>query len=170
MDTDTKAGAHATPWNKGKLLGQKPPLKLKEIWAIRIRLQLDRRSRELALFNLAIDSKLRGCDLVGLRLDRDGPSEAGAIPLSEPDVRIPARLDATVFPDRRVLGGIDRARSDGVRQPCRSSRPLTRIGTNEITLPTSPAPRRGAALSSRSSPAAGRRWPRRCRSRGHACP
>ena len=58
----------ATPWNKGKLLGQKPPLKLKEIWAIRIRLQLDHRTRELALFNLAIDSKLRGCDLVGLRV------------------------------------------------------------------------------------------------------
>jgi integrase len=56
------------PWNKGKLLGQKPPLKLKEIWAIRIRLQLDQRMRELALFNLAIDSKLRGCDLVGLRV------------------------------------------------------------------------------------------------------
>ena len=68
MDTVTKAGAHATPWNKGKLLGQKPPLKLKEIWAIRIRLQLDHRTRELALFNLAIDSKLRGCDLVGLRV------------------------------------------------------------------------------------------------------
>jgi integrase len=56
------------PWNKGKLLGQKPPLKLKEIWAIRIRLQLDHRARELALFNVAIDSKLRGCDLVGLRV------------------------------------------------------------------------------------------------------
>jgi integrase len=68
MDTVTKAGAHAAPWNKGKLLGQKPPLKLKEIWAIRIRPQLDHRTRELALFNLAIDSKLRGCDLVGLRV------------------------------------------------------------------------------------------------------
>ena len=64
MDTVTKSGERAAPWNKGKLLGQKPPLKLKEIWAIRIRLQLSRRSRELALFNLAIDSKLRGCDLV----------------------------------------------------------------------------------------------------------
>ncbi len=62
------AGGHAAPWNKGRLLGQKPPLKLKEIWAIRIRLQLDHRTRELALFNLAIDSKLRGCDLVGLRV------------------------------------------------------------------------------------------------------
>ena len=56
------------PWNKGKFIGQKPPLKLKEIWAIRIRLQLDHRAREFALFNLAIDSKLRGCDLVGLRV------------------------------------------------------------------------------------------------------
>lgn len=55
-------------WNKGKLMGQKPPLKLREIWAIRTRLELDRRFRDLALFNLAIDSKLRGCDLVSLRL------------------------------------------------------------------------------------------------------
>ncbi len=56
------------PWNKGKLIGQKPPLKLKEIWAIRIRLQLAHRLRDLALFNLAIDSKLRACDLVRLRV------------------------------------------------------------------------------------------------------
>jgi len=67
-DTATKTEGRATPWNKGKLQGQKPPLKLKVIWAIRIRLQLARRARELALFNLAIDSKLRGCDLVGLRV------------------------------------------------------------------------------------------------------
>jgi len=56
------------PWNKGKLIGQKSPLKLKDIWAIRIHLQLDKRIRDLALFNLAIDSKLRGCDLVDLRV------------------------------------------------------------------------------------------------------
>jgi len=56
------------PWNKGKLVGQKPPLKLKEIWAIRIRLQLSSRIRDLALFNLAIDSKLRICDLVKIRV------------------------------------------------------------------------------------------------------
>lgn len=55
-------------WNKGKLVGQKPPLKLKEVWEIRIRLQLDNRIRELALFNLAIDSKLRSCDLVKLKV------------------------------------------------------------------------------------------------------
>jgi integrase len=55
------------PWNKGKLVGQKAPFKLKEIWTIRVRLQLANRRRELALFNLAIDSKLRACDLVRLR-------------------------------------------------------------------------------------------------------
>jgi integrase len=68
MDTATKSEGRATPWYKGKPLGQKPPLKLKEIWAIRIRLQLHHRTRELALFNFAIDSKLRRCDLVGLRV------------------------------------------------------------------------------------------------------
>jgi len=56
------------PWNKGKLAGQKPPLKLKEIWAIRIRLQISKQTRDLALFNLAIDSKLRSCDLVKIRV------------------------------------------------------------------------------------------------------
>ena len=56
------------PWNKGKLIGQKSPLKLKDIWAIRFHLQQDKRIRDLALFNLAIDSKLRGCDLVDLRV------------------------------------------------------------------------------------------------------
>jgi len=58
----------STPWNKGKLIGQKPPLKLREIWAIRIRLQLKKETRELAMFNLAIDSKLRSCDLVKLKV------------------------------------------------------------------------------------------------------
>ena len=56
------------PWNKGKLVGQKPPLKLREIWSIRIRLQMTERHRDLALFNLAIDSKLRSCDLINLRV------------------------------------------------------------------------------------------------------
>lgn len=55
-------------WNKGRLLGQKPPLKLKEIWSLRVRLQLANKRRDLALFNLALDSKLRGCDLVSLRV------------------------------------------------------------------------------------------------------
>lgn len=68
MDTMINAAASREPWNKGRLVGQKAPLKLKDIWAIRVRLQLATRRRELALFNLAIDSKLRACDLVGLRV------------------------------------------------------------------------------------------------------
>lgn len=64
----TQTATHI-PWNKGKLVGQKPPLKLKDIWAIRVRLQLAKRTRELAMFNLAIDSKLRACDLVKLRVN-----------------------------------------------------------------------------------------------------
>ncbi len=63
-----KYDPNQVPWNKGKLVGQKLPLKLQEIWAIRIRLQLDNRFRDLALFNLAVDSKLRACDLLNLRV------------------------------------------------------------------------------------------------------
>jgi integrase len=68
MNFQTPAHQNHTPWNKGKLVGQKLPLKLKEIWAIRIRLQLTNCIRDLALFNLAIDSKLRNCDLLKLRV------------------------------------------------------------------------------------------------------
>ncbi|MCU0298972.1 MAG: tyrosine-type recombinase/integrase [Candidatus Nanopelagicales bacterium] len=60
--------AHREPWNKGKIVGQKAPFKLKDIWALRVRLQMEGRVRELALFNLGIDSKLRGCDLVALKV------------------------------------------------------------------------------------------------------
>ncbi|MBI6940128.1 tyrosine-type recombinase/integrase [Pseudomonas putida] len=65
-----KTGAIYThrPWNKGKLVGQKAPLRLRDIWAIRVRLQIAEKSRDLALFNLAIDSKLRACDLTKLRV------------------------------------------------------------------------------------------------------
>jgi integrase len=59
---------HPIPWNKGKLIGQRPALKLQEVWAIRIRLELSKNIQELALFNLAIDSKLRSCDLVKLKV------------------------------------------------------------------------------------------------------
>ena len=58
-----------TPWNKGKLTGAKPPLKPRHVWSIRSRLQLDGRARDLAMFNLAIDSKLRGCDVVALKVE-----------------------------------------------------------------------------------------------------
>lgn len=56
------------PWNKGKLIGQKSPLIPQQVWAIRVRLQLADSKRDLALFNLALDSKLRGCNLVGLKV------------------------------------------------------------------------------------------------------
>jgi hypothetical protein len=71
MSTEIKPKSHdsRTPWNKGRLIGQKRPLRPKEVWAIRVRLQIKGNKRDLAMFNLAIDSKLRGCDLVSLRVD-----------------------------------------------------------------------------------------------------
>ena len=57
------------PWNKGKLIGAKPPLRQKHVWTIRNMLQVDRSKRDLAMFNLAIDSKLRGCDVVAVTVD-----------------------------------------------------------------------------------------------------
>src|ERR1700683_3963477 len=56
------------PWNKGKLTGAKPPLRPKHVWSIRTMLQIEGRTRDLAMFNLAIDSKLRGCDVVAIRV------------------------------------------------------------------------------------------------------
>ena len=63
----------SVPWNKGKLIGPKPPLQPKHVWAIRTRLQLSGRTRDLALFNVAIDSKLRGCDVVNLKVEDVAP-------------------------------------------------------------------------------------------------
>ena len=62
-------GRGRQPWNKGLLVGQKKPLEPKHVWSIRVRLEIARSMRDLAIFNLAIDSKLRACDLVKLRLD-----------------------------------------------------------------------------------------------------
>jgi integrase len=61
------------PWNKGKLTGAKPPLRPKHVWAIRTKLQVEGRKRDLALFNLAVDSKLRGCDVVSIRVEDIAP-------------------------------------------------------------------------------------------------
>ena len=62
------------PWNKGKLIGAKPPLRPKHVWAIRTKLQIDHQLRDLTLFNLAIDSKLRGCDVVAIKVDDVAPN------------------------------------------------------------------------------------------------
>ncbi len=60
-------GRPVVPWNKGRFIGPKPPFKPKQVWAIRLHLQREMRLRDLAMFDLAVDSKLRGCDLVRLR-------------------------------------------------------------------------------------------------------
>jgi integrase len=76
METVNKTNAvrpRCIPWNKGKLIGPKPPLQPKHVWAIRTRLQIAGRTRDLALFNLAIDSKLRGCDLVRVKVEDIAP-------------------------------------------------------------------------------------------------
>ena len=68
MENLNQSRTSLEPWDKGKLVGQKAPLRLRDIWAVRIRLQLRGAIRDLALFNLVIDSKLRACDLVKLRV------------------------------------------------------------------------------------------------------
>jgi len=73
-DNSTTPVAKRVPWNKGKLTGAKPPLRPKHVWAIRTRLQMERQVRDLALFNLAIDSKLGGCDVVAVKVDDIAPN------------------------------------------------------------------------------------------------
>src|SRR5262249_53608557 len=101
-------GFAKAPWNKGRLTGQKRPLKPKEVWAIRVRLQLERRNRDLALFNLAIDSKLRGCDLVRLRVS---------------DVRVGYQIQdrATVIQRKTVDRSSSRSRSKPERRSVNGS-------------------------------------------------
>jgi len=69
----TQPEAHRTPWNKGKMVGAKPPLRTKNVWSIRTNLRVAGRIRDLAMFNLAIGSKLRGRDVVSLRVEDVAP-------------------------------------------------------------------------------------------------
>lgn len=73
-ETNSTACVPRSAWNKGKITGPKPPLRPSHVWAIRAKMDLEKRTRDLALFNLAIDSKLRGCDLVALRVDDVAPN------------------------------------------------------------------------------------------------
>jgi integrase len=73
IDDTVAIAVDRTPWNKGKLVGPKPPLQPKHVWTIRTRLQIAGRTRDLALFNVAIDSKLRGCDVVSLEVEDVAP-------------------------------------------------------------------------------------------------
>jgi integrase len=68
-ESTTETQPSRTPWNKGKLIGAKPPIRAKHVWSIRTKLQIEGRVRDLAMFNLAIDSKLRGCDVVNLKVE-----------------------------------------------------------------------------------------------------
>ena len=72
-ENPTPVASKRTPWNKGKLTGAKPPLRPKHVWSIRTKLQMADRKRDLALFDLAIDSKLRGCDVIGLKVEDIAP-------------------------------------------------------------------------------------------------
>jgi hypothetical protein len=63
------AASKRVPWNKGTLTGAKPPLRPKHVWSIRTKLQIEGCARDLAMFNLAIDSKLRGCDVIAIRVE-----------------------------------------------------------------------------------------------------
>ena len=68
LENTTANAIRHRPWNKGKLTGAKPPLRPKHVWSIRTKLQIEGRVRDLAMFNLAIDSKLRGCDVVAIKV------------------------------------------------------------------------------------------------------
>lgn len=102
-------------WNKGKLVGQKPPLKPKDIWAIRIYLQNAHAVRDLAMFNLAIDSKLRGCDLVSLRV-RDVTHGGQALPQAiviQRKTRRPVPFELTEPTRAAVLAWLEKSHRRG---------------------------------------------------------
>lgn len=105
MNIQVKDTAQSTPWNKGKLVGQKAPLRISEIWAIRVRLEIYGRVRDLALFNLAIDSKLRGCDLVQLRVNDvcHGGHVAARASVMQQKTKQPVQFELTAG-TRRSLG------------------------------------------------------------------
>ena len=94
------------PWNKGKLTGAKPPLQPKHVWSIRTKLQIEGRARDLAMFNLAIDSELRGCDVVTLRVEDVAASGYTAD-------RAPVRQKKTGRPVRFELSEQTRQAVDG---------------------------------------------------------
>ena len=131
MSTTVAARA---PWNKGKLIGQKLALKPKDIWAMRVRLEMEHRVRELALFNLAFDSKLRGCDLVALRV-RDvchGDRVAPRAMVMQSKTQRPVQFEITAVTRSAVEAWIRQARlsSDDHLFPSRSH-DAPHIGTRQ---------------------------------------
>lgn len=95
----TPASQRRVPWNKSKLTGAKPPLRPKHVWSIRTKLQIEGRARGLAMFNLAIDSKLRGCDVVAMRSRISPP--AGTRRIAQPsDKRKPGGPSDSKYANR----------------------------------------------------------------------
>lgn len=125
MDSSHIAPRHEA-WNKGKLVGQKAPFKLREIWGIRVRLQMQSRLRELALFDLGIDSKLRACDLVSLRV-RDvchGDRVAARTIVPQQKTQRPVQFEITPSTREAVEAWIKHAglKSDSFLFPSRGER------------------------------------------------
>ena len=111
METASSA-IHHEPWNKGRIVGQKAPFKLKDIWALRVRLQMEGRVRELALFNLGIESKLRGCDLVALKV-RDvchGEQVASRAIVLQHNTQRPVQFEITAASREALAAWIKQAR------------------------------------------------------------
>ncbi len=106
MTTQSYPPPKRTPWNKGKLIGEKPPLLARHVWSIRTKLQIERRARELAMFNLAMDSKPRGCDVVAMRVEDVAPN-------GHPLARATARQRKTGRPNRFELTEQTREAADG---------------------------------------------------------
>lgn len=122
------------PWNKGKLVGQKAPLRVRDIWAIRVRLQLADKTRDLALFNLAIDSKLRACDLTKLRV-RDiahGVHVSSRAIVMQQKTQHPVQIEIT----ERAAGPLSASRTGAV---FRSVRLASDIGCRQSSRAPGPA-------------------------------
>jgi integrase len=134
------------PWNKGKLTGAKPPLRPKHVWSIRTKLQIEGRARDLAMFNLAIDSKLRGCDVVAIRVE---DVAAGGYTAD----RATVRQKKTGRPVRFELSEQTRQAVDRAERTC-SARPQQ---------PVRAKPRSGGLIRSPRRRAQARSGARRCR-------
>lgn len=133
METSSST-THVEPRNKGKLVGQKSPFRLRDIWAIRVRLQIQGRARDLALFNLGIDSKLRACDLVKMRV-RDicnGDRVAARATVMQQKTERPVQFEITDAAQRAVAAWIAQARltSQDFLFPSRSSK-SPHLGTRQ---------------------------------------
>lgn len=115
MFHNTPKNASHTPWNKGKLIGQKSPLSIQDIWSIRMKLQNEGRLRDLALFNLGLDSKLRACDLLNLRVSdvSSGDTVNNRATVLQQKTGRPVRFEITRKTRKSVVEWIEKANLSG---------------------------------------------------------